>query len=110
MPLEHGERVTILCMVLHWHRRTFLRLGSAVMRRIVLSRMFRFWLQGAARQQDAQVAERMEREMGLPPNTLLFAYEGEPLPTFGLGPVVPPIIYGGPPRGKGRGRGRGRGR
>ena len=84
MPLEHGERVTILCMVLHWHRRTFLRLGSAVMRGIALRRMLRFGLQGAARQQDQQVAERMEREMGLPPNTLAFAYAGEPVPTFGL--------------------------
>ena len=84
MPLEHGERVTILCMVLHWHRRTFLRLGSAVMRRIALSRMFRFWLQGAARQQDQQVLERLERQMDLPPNTLAFAYVGEPLPTFGI--------------------------
>ena len=91
MPLEHGERVTVLCMVLHWHRRTFLRLGSAVMRRIALSRMFRFWLQGTARQQDAQVLERMERQMGLPPNTLAFAHAGEPVPTFGLGN---PFIYG----------------
>ena len=31
-----------------------------------------------------QVLERMERQMGLPPNTLAFAYVGEPLPTFGL--------------------------
>ena len=90
-PLEHGERVTILCMVLQWHRRTMLRLASAVLRRIVARRMFRGWLQGAARQQDQQVAERMELEMGLPPNTLAFAYAGEAIPTFGH---VNPYIYG----------------
>ena len=81
-PLEHGERVTILCMVLQWHRRTMLRLASAVLRRIVARRMFRSWLQGAARQQDQQIAERMELEMGLPPNALGFADAGEPIPSF----------------------------
>ena len=60
MALGDSEKLAVLCMVLHWHRRTFVRLGCAALRRFVLRRVFGWWLRTAARVQDEQFIRRLE--------------------------------------------------
>ena len=80
--MEHSERVTVLCTVLHWHRHTFVQLGCASLRRFVPGRVFGWWKRTAARVQDPQVLRIMERDMGVPPHTFAFWDPADDFPTF----------------------------